>query len=307
MDTTLLYRSALLNVANHRTVQHLVTRRAWRFARRFVAGTTIDEALTAIDALEKDGIHGILDLLGEMVTSQQEVLEFSQLIGQHVTSFASRPYPRYLSIKLTQIGLGLDFDLMIESAKTILSTAREHDTFVRIDMEDSPRVDDTLRAFRLLREQGFDNLGLVLQSSLRRTESDLRSLLDLKPNLRIVKGAYKEPPTVAYQDKSTVDAAFVSLVKTNLAEGNHTAIATHDERIINQLQSWNAEQGIPSERVEYQMLYGIRRDLQRRLAAEGHFVRAYVPFGTQWYPYFSRRIAERPENAWFVAKALIAG
>jgi proline dehydrogenase len=307
MDPTLMYRSVVLNVAHNRSVQHIVTRRAWALARRFVAGTTVEEALAAIDALESEGVHGILDLLGEMVTSEAEVSHFTEKIREQIVAFGARPYPRYVSVKLTQIGLDLDFTLMLDAARSIVQEAKQNDTFVRIDMEDSPRVDSTLRAFRSLREEGFDNVGLVLQSCLRRTESDLQSLLDLRPNLRIVKGAYKEPAGVAFQDKSTVDAAFLSLVRTNLAAGNHTAIATHDERILEQMLVWNGENEIPAENVEFQMLYGIRRDLQRRLASEGHFVRAYVPFGTEWYPYFSRRIAERPENAWFVAKALLAG
>ena len=307
MDPNLLYRSLVLNVANNRAVQHIVTTRAWSLAQRFVAGTQVEDALLAIDGLEQEGIHGILDLLGEMVTSQDEVDRFLEQIKEQIVAFGEKPYPRYVSIKLTQIGIDLDFDRMLEAARVIAAEAKKHDCTIRIDMEDSPRVDGAIRAFRTLREEGYDNVGLVLQSYLRRTADDLQDLLPLSPNLRIVKGAYKEPPSEAFQDKSVVDASYLALARTNLAAGNHTALATHDERIIHEMGTWMAQENIDPSLVEFQMLYGIRRDLQRKLASEGKCVRAYVPFGTQWYPYFSRRIAERPENALFIAKALLKG
>lgn len=307
MDPNLVYRSMVLNVAHNRAVQHLVTQRAWSFAQRFVAGTTVDEALQAIDSLEQEGIHGILDLLGEMVSSEAEVEHYTEMIRSQIAAFGAKPYPRYVSIKLTQIGLDLDFDSMIRAARSIADRAKSHDCFVRIDMEDSPRVEKTLRAFQTLRQEGFDNVGLVLQSYLRRSPQDLQSLLPLAPNLRIVKGAYKEPPSVALRSKSAVDDAYLTLAQTNLSAGNHTAIATHDERIIDNMLSFIQHERIDPNLVEFQMLLGIRRDLQRQLAKDGHCVRAYVPFGTEWYPYFSRRIAERPENALFIAKALLKG
>ena len=288
-------------------MQHLVTTRGWAFARRFVAGVEVDEALRAVDALEQEGIHGILDLLGEMVSSDDEARKSVEQILATIRAFGARPYPRYVSIKLSQLGLDLDFDKMLIAAHTIATEARENDCFVRIDMEDSSRVDATIATFRTLREEGFDNVGLVLQSYLRRTSGDLEALLPLRPNLRIVKGAYKEPSGVAYQDKATVDTEYLALARRNLLAGNVTAIATHDERIIDEMKTWLEREKIDPSLVEFQMLFGIRRDLQRRLAAEGKHVRAYVPFGTQWYPYFSRRIAERPENALFVAKAMLKG
>lgn len=307
MDPNLVYRSVVLNVAHNRAVQHLVTQRAWSFAQRFVAGTTVEQALLVIDGLEQDGIHGILDLLGEMVSSEAEVEHYTEMIRSQIAAFGTKPYPRYVSIKLTQIGLDLDFDSMIQSARSIVEQAKNHDCFVRIDMEDSPRIEKTLLAFQTLRQEGFDNVGLVLQSYLRRSPQDLQSLLPLSPNLRIVKGAYREPPSAALQNKSKVDEAYLDLAQTNLAAGNHTAIATHDERMITDMLSFIRRENIDPNLVEFQMLLGIRRDLQRRLAEDGHCVRAYVPFGTEWYPYFSRRIAERPENALFIAKALLRG
>jgi proline dehydrogenase len=178
--------------------------------------------------------------------------------------------------------------------------------FVRIDMEDSPRVDATLEVFRTLRNE-FDNVGLVIQSMLHRSEKDLEGLLHLKPNLRIVKGAYLEPKSEAFSDKHSIDMHYRRLVYGNLFAGNHTAVATHDHRIIDDVKLVVEKSGIPRERLEFQMLYGVRRDLQKRLAEEGFTVRAYIPYGQDWYAYFSRRIAERPENALFVMRGMIGG
>lgn len=174
-------------------------------------------------------------------------------------------------------------------------------------MEDSPRVDATLRVYRRLREEGYTHTGIVLQSYLKRSEKDLEALLPLKPAVRIVKGAYKEPPEVAFQDKRLIDAQYLLLAKKALENGLPTAIATHDPHLIAEMQRWTAEKGISKEGFEFQLLYGVRRDEQRRLAAEGYTVRAYVPYGTDWYPYLSRRIAERPENLLFVARSLVQG
>jgi proline dehydrogenase len=307
LDPNLLYRSLVLNIAHRRTIEHLVTTRGWSFARRFVAGTEAADALLAVDDLEKVGVHGILDLLGEMVSSPHEVDHFAAQIRDLVRAFGQLPYPRYVSIKLTQVGLDIDPDRMLDVTRQILDQARAADCFVRIDMEDSPRVDATIQAFRALRSAGYENVGLVLQAYLRRTADDLASLLALSPNLRVVKGAYKESDSVAFQDRHTIDRQFIELAQTNLKAGNVTAIATHDTSIIDSVQEWVRSEGVDPKLVEYQFLYGIRRDLQVKLAAEGHRVRAYVPFGTHWYPYFSRRIAERPENAVFILRAILGG
>ena len=242
-----------------------------------------------------------------MVENDEQVQAFSSEIVSLVKAFGVRAYPRYVSVKLTQLGLDFEQETTVRAMKQILDVAREVDCFVRIDMEDSPRVDKTINVYTVLRKDGYESVGLVLQSYLHRTENDLEALLPLKPNLRIVKGAYMEPANVAFQDKKTVDENYEALVQRNLSAGNHTAIGTHDERIISSLDTWIDREGIDRSLVEYQMLYGIRRDLQKKMASEGKFVRAYVPYGSQWYPYFSRRIAERPANALFVLKALIAG
>jgi len=263
--------------------------------------------LQAVEVLERDKVHAILDLLGEMVTSEAEARKFQSELVRLVQAFGALPYPRYVAVKLTQLGLDLSEDLAYPLMHEILSEAQKVDCFVRIDMEDSPRVDATLRVYRRLHQAGFENVGVVLQSYLKRTEQDLQSLIPLKTPVRIVKGAYKEPPEVAFQDKRIIDGQFLLLCKKALENGLYTAIASHDPQIIQEMKRWTAQMGIGPDRFEFQLLYGVRRDEQKKLAAEGYTVRAYVPYGTDWYPYFSRRIAERPENLLFVARSLIQG
>ncbi len=307
MDLNQVYRSFVLAVARNPAVRDLVLTRGRAFSRRFIAGDTLEQALEAVDALERSGVHAILDLLGELVTSAEMARGFRDRIVRLVRAFGRRPYPRYVSLKLTQLGLDLDERLTLELMTGILGEAREAGCFARIDMEDSGRVDATLRVFRRLREAGFENVGIVLQSYLKRTEKDLEDLIPLRPPLRMVKGAYKEPPEAAFQDKATIDAEFVRLTRRAIEAGLPTAVATHDPRIIESMRRWAAEKGLGRDRFEFQMLYGVRRDEQKRLAAEGYTVRAYVPYGTEWYPYLSRRIAERPENLLFVARSLVQG
>lgn len=307
MDLNLSYRSFVLAIAQNPSVKNLVLTRGKGLSRRFVAGDTLEEALKVVEGLERERIHAILDLLGEMVTSEEMARGFQAEIVGLIRALGARPYPRYVSVKLTQLGLDLSEDLAFSLMQGILEEARQADCFVRIDMEDSPRVDATLRVYRRLREEGYTHTGIVLQSYLKRSEKDLEALLPLKPAVRIVKGAYKEPPEVAFQDKRLIDAQYLLLAKKALENGLPTAIATHDPHLIAEMQRWTAEKGISKEGFEFQLLYGVRRDEQRRLAAEGYTVRAYVPYGTDWYPYLSRRIAERPENLLFVARSLVQG
>lgn len=307
MDFNQSYRSFVLAIAQNKSIKNLVLTRGRSFARRFIAGDTLEEALRVVEALERDRIHAILDLLGEMVTSEAEARNFRGDIVRLVQAFGALPYPRYVALKLTQLGLDLSEELALALMQEILTEARKLDCFVRIDMEDSPRVEATLRVYKHLREAGFDNTGVVLQSYLKRSEQDLENLIPLQTPVRIVKGAYKEPPEVAFQDKRMVDAQFVVLCKKALENGLYTAIASHDPHILEEMKRWTAEKGIGRDRFEFQLLYGVRRDEQKKLAAEGYTVRAYVPYGTDWYPYFSRRIAERPENLLFVARSLIQG
>jgi proline dehydrogenase len=300
------YRSAVLGIANAAPIKNLVQTRGYGLAKRFVAGNELLDAIKAVETLEQDGVHGILDLLGEMISTKEQSDPFVQKILEIFPSIASKTFPKYVSIKLSQLGLDVSKDLALENGRNILKTAREVNSFVRIDMEDSPRVDATLEVFRTLKTE-FDNVGLVLQSMLRRTEQDLENLSDLRPNLRIVKGAYLETPEHAYPEKAVIDHQYRRLVYTNLEKGNHTAIATHDHNIINDMKLFTEKSKIPKEQFEFQLLYGVRRDLQKQLAAEGYTVRAYIPYGHDWYAYFSRRIAERPSNALFVLRGMIGG
>jgi proline dehydrogenase len=301
-----LYRSAVLGVAGNSTVKNLVQDRAKAAVSRFVAGESLPEAVIAVETLERERVHGILDLLGEMVNSDAEANGFTSEILSIFDALEAKPYPKYASIKLSQLGLDINPDLAVMNAKKILSLAKKVGAFVRIDMEDSPRVERTLEIFRGLRGE-FDNVGLVLQAMLRRTEKDLENLADLKPNLRIVKGAYLEPEELAYPDKAVVDHQYRRLVYRNLELGNYTAVATHDESIIKDVKLFVEKSNVPRDQFEFQMLYGIRRDLQKSLAAEGYTVRAYIPYGKDWYAYFSRRIAERPANVGFVLRGLFQG
>ena len=307
-----LYRSAVLGVATRKPVENLIRSRGWSVARRFVAGDDLADAVRAVEELEGDGVHGIMDLLGEMVTTEEQANLFAQRILDLLDALEGRELPKYVSIKLSQIGQDLTDpsgqNLGMVNARRILKRARSVGAFVRLDMEDHPRVDATLEQFRVLvGEFGNDTVGTVLQSSLYRSEADRNSLDDLRPNLRIVKGAYLEPPEVAMPDKAEVDAAYRRLVYAHLKAGNHTCVATHDERIIEDVRMFVLAHGIPSTQFEFQMLYGIRRDLQKRLAAEGFTVRAYIPYGRDWYAYFSRRIAERPGNVMFVLRGMLRG
>jgi proline dehydrogenase len=306
MDLTQAYRAFVLAIAGNPRIKNLILHRGKAFSRRFVAGDTLEEALGAVDALEKHQVHAILDLLGEFVDTEAAASRFQSEIVELVKAFGEKPYPKYIALKLTQLGLDISEDLAVALLSKILHEARHVNCFVRIDMEDSPRVDATLRVYRRLRELGFDNTGLVLQSYLKRTEADLEALVPLKPALRIVKGAYKEG-IAAFTDKRIIDAQYLLLCKKSLEQGLYTAIATHDPRLITEMKRWTAEKGINKDQFEFQMLYGIRRDEQKRLAAEGYMVRAYVPYGTDWYPYLSRRIAERPENLLFIARSLVTG
>jgi proline dehydrogenase len=300
------YRQAVLGVSGVPAVKNLLETRGFPLAKRFVAGNELPDAIAAVETLAQDGVHGILDLLGEMISTKEQSDPFVQQILEIFPAIAGKPFPKYVSIKLSQLGLDVGTDLALENGRKILSAAKSVGAFVRIDMEDSPRVDATLEVFRTLRSE-FDNVGLVLQAMLRRTEKDLASLADLKPNLRIVKGAYLENKEAAYPEKAVVDHQYRRLVYTNLEMGNHTAIATHDPTIIEDMKRFTSHSQIPRDQFEFQLLYGVRRDLQKSLAQEGYTVRAYIPYGKDWYAYFSRRIAERPSNALFVLRGMLQG
>ena len=276
------------------------------FARRFIAGETVEEAIAAARALEARGLLLTLDYLGESVRTMEEATaatkEYMLLMDQLVESGIERN----VSLKLTQLGVDIDRATCVDNLRRILEPAQRHGFFVRFDMENSPYTDVTLEVFETLWQQQYRNIGIALQSCLHRSEKDVRRMNELGARVRLVKGAYKEPPAVAYQLKSEVDAAFVRLMRLLLDEGTYPAIATHDEAMIGATRGYAAERGFGHDRYEFQMLYGIRRDLQQSLAGEGFRMRIYVPFGRQWFPYFMRRLGERPANVGFVLRSLFS-
>ncbi|AWT35358.1 proline dehydrogenase [Deinococcus arenae] len=306
-----MYRKAVLTVAGQKAIENAVRARGWGMAQRFVAGETPQTAIQAVHDLKKDGIMANLDLLGEFIESPAQCTQFADNVITMLDAAHAAGITPYVSVKLSSVGQGKTVDgedLGLTNARRIIRRAKEYGGFVCLDMEDHPRVDQTLAQFRtLVGEFGGQHVGTVLQSYLYRTEKDRGGLDDLSPNLRIVKGAYLEPETVAYPQKADVDAAYRRLVYAHMSAGNYVNVATHDESIIHDVQMYALAHGISKDAFEFQMLYGIRRDLQRNLAAAGYRVRAYIPYGRDWYPYFSRRIAETPRNAMFVLRGMLKG
>ncbi|MCD0157390.1 proline dehydrogenase family protein [Deinococcus sp. 6GRE01] len=306
-----LYRKAVLTVAGQKTIENIVRARGWGVAQRFVAGESIQTALNAVKELEKDGVLANLDLLGEFIDSPEKCTAFADNVLNLMDAAHAQGIKPYVSVKLSSVGQGKTVeggDLGLTNARRIVGRAKQYGGFVCLDMEDHPRVDITLAQLRtLIGEFGREHVGSVLQSYLYRSEADRAALDDLHPNLRIVKGAYLEPETVAMPVKADVDASYRKLVYAHMKAGNYVNVATHDESIIRDVQHFVLANGISKDAFEFQMLYGIRRDLQKNLAAQGYRVRAYIPYGRDWYPYFSRRIAERPANVMFVLRGMLRG
>lgn len=306
-----IYRKAVLTVAENKQVEELARARMWPLAQRFVAGEDIPSAIQAVKDLQKDGIQGNLDLLGEFIDSPAKCTEFADNVLKLIDAAHEAGITPYVSIKLSSVGQGKNdggTDLGLKNARRIIGKAREYGGFVCLDMEDHPRTDLTLEQFRtLVGEFGNEHVGTVLQSYLYRSLQDRENLDDLHPNLRMVKGAYLEPETVAYADKSNVDQNYRRLVYAHLKAGHYCNVATHDEQIIDDVKRFVLAHGIGKDQFEFQMLYGIRRDLQKQLSLEGYRVRAYIPYGRDWYAYFSRRIAETPRNAAFVLRGMLKG
>jgi proline dehydrogenase len=274
---------------------------ARKFAQRFVAGETLDEVLDSVAGLNAKGISASLDLLGESVTAESEARAAGQEYVRMLDRIAERKINANVSLKLTAMGLDLSRDLCVEIVRGILDRARDHGTFVRLDMESTQYTDVTLAMFYDELFPAYNgHVGIVLQSYLRRTDADIERAIQAQCRVRLCKGAYQEPPTLAYPDKKDVDAGYVREMQALMARGNYPGLATHDERIIVEAKRYAAAQGIGRARFEFQMLYGVRRDLQESLAREGYNMRVYVPFGTQWYPYLMRRLAERPANVAFI-------
>jgi proline dehydrogenase len=301
-------RQGLLWLSEQRRVFNFVRRNglARKFASRFVAGESIDEAVKAARELAQRGITASLDLLGESVTIESEAIAARDQYLQMLARMADAGEQVNVSVKLTQMGLDISEDLCYANMVRILGKAKELRGFVRLDMEGSEYTQRTLDFFthRLFGNYG-EHCGVVIQSALRRSEKDIDDLIALSARVRLCKGAYLEPPEVAFPEKKDVDQNYVRLMERLLLRGNYPGIATHDEAIIGHARRFAKGQQITADRFEFQMLYGIRRDLQGRLRDAGHNVRVYIPFGTQWYPYLMRRLAERPANIAFILGNLV--
>jgi proline dehydrogenase len=299
-----MLRRALLYLSNQGRVARFVRRNrvARSFARRFVAGETPDDAIAAVRQLNADGMTASLDLLGESVTNEAEARATGREYVGLLDRIARERLDSNISLKLTALGLDISEDLCVAVMCDVLERARTHGNFVRIDMESSEYTQRTLELFEQRFYPNFrENVGVVLQSYLYRTLDDVAWANALRVRVRLCKGAYMEPPSVAYPDKKDVDGNFRRALRPLLLEGNYPGIATHDERLIEETKKFAAERAITSDRFEFQMLYGIRRDVQEQLVADGYRLRIYVPFGTQWYQYLMRRLAERPANVAFIA------
>jgi proline dehydrogenase len=275
------------------------------FARRFVAGETMDEAIAAARTIEAQGLQITLDHLGEQVTSRDGATAATRCYMDIVSAAAEAGISRNISVKLTQIGLDIDRATAIDNLRRIVDVADRAGFFIRIDMEGSAYTEQTFQTFYSLWGIGCRNLGMVVQAYLRRSREDVVRLNEIGARVRLVKGAYREPKEVAFTNKDDVDRQFVDLMQILLDRGTYPAIATHDPAMIDATRAHAAARGLSRDAFEFQMLYGIRRDLQKSLAADGHPFRVYVPFGREWFPYFMRRLGERPANVGFVARSLI--
>jgi proline dehydrogenase len=306
----MITRSALIWLSRHEGLKDFATRFRYfkKLTTRFVAGDTIDDVVPIIQELNAENITASFDHLNESVESsveaENEVAEYLNILAK----IDERRIRSNVSIKLTQFGLGIDPELAYRNARRVVEEAHRRGNFVRVDMEDSSVTQATIDIFKRLRaEFGLDDVGIVLQSYLYRTLADAEDLLKLPARIRICKGAYNEPPEVAFPEKKDVDANYVKVTQLLLSSGVYHGIATHDPKMFDAAIDFATREGIGKEKYEFQMLYGIRRDLQRQLARDGFNLRIYVPYGKHWYPYFMRRLAERPANIWFVLKNLAKG
>jgi proline dehydrogenase len=296
----ILAKSGLLK----KLASHYGMRRPTSFARRFIAGEAVGEAIDAARAVQARGMALTLDLLGESVSNLEDAEAATRGYLAVVDAIDESGIERNLSLKLTQLGLDVDKASAIDNLRKILERAEPAGFFVRVDMENSPYTDVTLEIFEMLWRHGHRSIGIVLQSALIRSEQDLARICALGARVRLVKGAYKEPKAIAHQRKADVDAAYTRMLTTLLVDGHFPAIATHDPQMIALARRIAREHDVAPERFEFQMLYGIRRDLQAALVKDGYRLRVYIPFGKEWFPYFMRRLGERPANIAFVIKGI---
>ena len=306
MGLTALPRAAILRAADSTRLQRLVQEHGKRVgAARFVAGETLDECVSVLRKLNDAGLHANTTLLGEAIPDVEGAKAITDEYERILERLVAEKLNANIALKLTHLGLAFDEEVAYSNIARLVARAGELDTFLRIDMEQSDYVEVTLRLYERLRDAGHDSVGTVLQSYLYRTPDDLERLLSRAPNLRIVKGAYLEPDSIAYPEKRDVDRAYLELVQRGLREGAYIAVATHDESIIRRVQTFATREDIPRDRFEFQMLYGVRPGLQRSIATEGYKVLVASPFGPDWYPYLMRRLAERPANLGFFLKNLV--
>jgi proline dehydrogenase len=303
-------RALFISLSESRWLRGMAERSAigQRLSSRFVAGTQVNDALRVTQKVNQAGLSVSVDNLGENVTNADEARASAQLYHQMLDEIARRQLNANVSLKLTHMGLDVDEKLAraLVTGLVAKAAAMSPRNFVRVDMEGSPYTQRTLDfVHELHRMPGHAGaVGAVIQTYMRRAESDIETLLAERIRVRLCKGAYKEPEEIAFQKKSEVDANYVRLMKVLMKSGVYHGLATHDESIINQAKAFATQENIARDAFEFQMLYGIRRDLQRRLVREGWRMRVYIPFGTEWYPYFMRRLAERPANVFFIARNL---
>jgi len=299
---TELYRKTLLTIAGNRLVEHWSLKYGKKLASKFIAGDTLAEALTQIEALNQKGIMATLDHLGEGIRHLDEAAGYREEYVRLVQGISDRGVNSNVSLKPTQMGLVLDPETCYANIRAVVAEAAKHDNFVRIDMEDTPFTQATIDIVRRLHAEGLTNVGTVIQAYLYRSLDDVEAMIQEGVRLRLVKGAYKEPSTVAYQNASDVITNFKKMIQMHLDQGIYTAVASHDDTMIHWVKDYVRQRGISKDVFEFQMLYGLRMSEQAKLAQEGYRIRCYVPYGVMWYPYYTRRLAEKPANLMMVLK-----
>lgn len=298
---TMLYRNIILGVTQSAGLKLLVKKYGMKLgAARFVAGETLDAAIATLQSIDQQGLYTNTTVLGEYVADEAATRAIAQEYVAVLNAIHEAGIRTNIALKLTQLGLDFGPNVVHNNLQLILDHARSLGNFIRLDMEDSTRVDATLAVYTHFRELGYENVGVVLQANLKRSTDDLTNVIAMGANVRLVKGAYLEPAEVAYTEKNEVDAHYRRLIEQALTSGTYTAVATHDEHMINLAKEIAEKHNIPRDRFEFQMLYGVRAAYQRELAEEGYKVLVATPFGTDWYPYLMRRLAERPENVKFM-------
>ncbi len=304
----MITKDALLYLSKQESLKNVLTNVSLfkKITDRFVAGETIEEAAVAVKELNKLKISVTFDHLGEAIKSEAEAEAEVVEYGKILSKIDKDGLNSNVSLKPTQLGLAIDPELGLRNIKRVVEKARAYNNFVRIDMEDTPYTTTTIDMFKKLRQE-YDNVGIVIQSYLYRSKEDIQDLLKCGARIRLCKGAYDEPATVAFPKKADTDKNYVELMKILLESGIYHGIATHDPKMIKATRDFSKEKNIPKSAYEFQMLYGVRRDLQLKLAGGGYNIRVYVPYGKHWYPYFMRRLAERPANIWFIMKNFFLG